>query len=155
MRKPGDDEEDVDAHESTAHARNVGVIQHDQEDGQRTETLYVRPELACPGLFRDGRRSDMQGAISVDDPCVGSSGVRRSLQSPRSASVPDPLQSRISSASVRTPGGSTRGSAYGRADGPVASVGAARRGRGTLDLNVDEPNGGEEPLSARRVNTRR
>jgi hypothetical protein len=44
-QEPGNDEEDVDPDESPADAGYVGVIEHHEQDGDRTKPLNVRSEL--------------------------------------------------------------------------------------------------------------
>jgi hypothetical protein len=66
QQEPGDDEprdheEHVDADESTGHPRDVGVVEDDEQDGDRPKTLYVGPKapvVRCgPRLVAGGEKS--------------------------------------------------------------------------------------------------
>ena len=56
----GDDEEDVDADVAAGHGRDAAVVQHDDGDGDRPQTLDVRPEPGSP------RR--LGGVVAARDP---------------------------------------------------------------------------------------
>ena len=51
-----EDEEDVDAHVAAPEERHTGMVEHDEQDGDRTQALEVA--AACPGRNRPARPAD-------------------------------------------------------------------------------------------------